>query len=121
MSQAFQRAIGGITPLGVFTITPGTPQQLTANLKLSTTTYSFQARQIGFGVDSSPAGEIYVNYGNVAGKDSHVTALIIQSGTCQSLPLGAVTTEGEIDVSQWWIDGSAACVVAAYATDATSS
>lgn len=120
MSQQFNKAIGGVTPLGVITITPGTPQKLLKNLKLSSTTYVLSARQIGFSTDSSPSGEVYVNYGNVAGKDANATALIIQSGTVQSLPIGARTSDGLIDLTQWWLDGSAACVVALYAMDASS-
>lgn len=120
MSQQFQRAIGGLTPLGIITITPGTPINLLKNLNLVTQRYSLQARQIGFSIDSSPAGEVYVNYGNVAGKDANVTAMILQSGTQQSFPIGSSCTEGEIDVSAWYLDGSAACVVAAYCLDASS-
>lgn len=121
MSQAFQRAIGGVTPLGVITITPGTPINVLVNLNLATMRYSFQARQLGISVDSSPAGEVYVNYGNVAGKDAHATAMIVQSSTNTSLPAHGVATEGELDLSQWYLDGSAACVVALYALDGTTS
>ena len=121
MSQPFQRAIGGVTPLGVITVTPGTPINVLKNLSLATKTYSFQARQLGISVDSSPSGEVYVNYGNVAGKNANVTAMIIQSGTVTSLPANGVATEGELDLSQWYIDGSAACVVALYALDASSA
>lgn len=120
MSVQQTKAIGGITPLGVITITPGTPQKVTANLSLSDKVYTFSARQLGFSIDSTPAGEVYVNYGNVAGKDSHATALILQSGTAQSLPLGAVVCEGLIDCNNWYLDGSAACVVAIYAADASN-
>lgn len=120
MSQAFNKSVGGITPLGVITITPGTPIKVTANLAQSDKVYTFFARQIGFSIDSTPAGEVYVNYGNVAGKDAHATALILQSGTTASLPVGAAVTEGVIDCTQWYLDGSAACVVAVYAADASS-
>lgn len=116
----FTRAIGGVTPLGIITITAGTPQQVTKNLKLNGDRYGFLCRQIGFSVDASPAGEVYVNYGNFAGKDTNATALIIQSGTFQTLPGGSSATEGQIDAAQWWLDGSASCVVAIYALDATS-
>jgi hypothetical protein len=120
MSQQLNKAIGGVTPLGVITITSGTPQKVTTNLNLSDTTYTLTCRQLGFSVDTSPSGEVYVNYGNVAGKDAHATALIIQSGTAQSLPIGAVTADGLIDANAWWLDGSASCVVAVYALDASS-
>ena len=114
------RAIGGITPLGVITITAGTPQQVTKNLNLTDKRYTFGCRQLGFSVDSSPSGEVYVNYGNVAGKDTYATAMIIQSGTVQAMPGGSGVTEGEIDASRWYLDGSASCVVSIYAADATS-
>jgi hypothetical protein len=120
MSQQLNKAIGGVTPLGVITISSGTPQKVTENLNLSDQVYTFSCRQLGFSVDSSPSGEVYVNYGNVAGKDAHATALIIQSGTAQSLPLGSLTTDGVLDANAWWLDGSASCVVAVYALDASN-
>ncbi len=117
--QAVTHSIGGITPLGVFTITPGTPQNILANTALDSKRYAFQCRQIGISLDSTPSGEIYLNYGNIAGKGGQ-TALIVQSGQQQSLPIGIRTTDGLIDATQYYLDGSAACVVAVYAMDATS-
>lgn len=117
----FNKAIGGITPLGIITITAGTPQKITKNLNLPTNApYTFACRQIGISVDSTPAGEVYLNYGNFAGKDTNATAAIIQSGTVQTFPGGSGTTEGEIDLTKWYLDGSASCIVAVYAVDATS-
>jgi hypothetical protein len=118
--QKVTRAIGGITPLGEFTITPGTPQNILANTGITTARYAFQCRQIGFSVSSLVAGEVYVNYGNIAGLGNQ-TALIVQSSQCQSLPIGMRSTDGLIDVTQWWLDGSAACKVAVYALDGTTS
>ena len=40
-------------------------------------------RQSAISVDSSVGGEVYVNYGNFAGKGNQ-TALIVQSGTTQA-------------------------------------
>jgi hypothetical protein len=114
------RAIGGITPLGIITITAGAPQKVTKNLNLSDKVYTFGCRQLGFSLDATPSGEVYVNYGNVAGKDTNATAMIIQSGTSQSLPIGSVATEGFIDANQWYLDGSASCVVSIYALDASN-
>ena len=105
------KGYGGVVPGGVITITPGTPIKITANLNLVGTQKSLMCRQIGFSLDASASGEVYVNYGNFAGKGNQ-TALIIQSGTTQALPVNSRCTEGEIDAQQWWIDGSAACVVA---------
>ena len=42
--QKITRAFSGITPLGKFTITPGTPQNILANTTLSTVRYSMQCR-----------------------------------------------------------------------------
>jgi hypothetical protein len=123
-TQKVTRAIGGITPLGVFTITPGTPQNILKNTGLVSTRYAFQCRQLGFSVSSKVAGEVYVNYGNYNGvgggaPDALATVLILQSGTSEGLPQGARTTDGMLDCTQYWLDGSAACVVAVYAMDAT--
>ena len=119
-SKAQNRAIGGVTPLGVFTITPGTPQRVTSLLNLSDTIYTFSCRQLGFSVDSSVGGLVYLNYGNYAGLDANATALIIGSGQQQTLPMGCAATEGPIDAKAWFLDGSAACVVAVYALDGSS-
>lgn len=124
-SRPTNKAIGGVTPLGVFTITPGTPQKLTSLMALSDKVYTFSCQQIGFSVESSPSGQIFVNYGNFNGAgggvaDPNATALIIQSGQQQALPIGASASGGLIDASAWWIDGSAACLVAVYALDASS-
>ena len=116
---AVTKAIGGVTPGGVITINPGTPIQVTANLGLVNTPYTLQCRQIGFSVGASPAGEVYVNYGNFAGKGNQ-TALIIQSGSTQALPVNSRCTEGEINAAAWWVDGSEACDVAISFVDATS-
>lgn len=119
-SRPQNKAVGGITPLGLFAITPGTPQQVTSKLNLSDKVYTFSARQLSFSVDSSVSGNVYVNYGNYAGEDANATALIIPSGTSVSLPLYGVVTEGLIDCAAWWLDGSAACKVAVFAADASS-
>ena len=60
-----------------------------------------------------------MNYGNFAGKGNQ-TALIVQSGTTQALPVNSRCTEGEIDANAWYLDGSAACVVAVSFVDASS-
>jgi len=114
------KAIGGVTPLGIITITAGTPQQITKNMTLSDKVYTLTCRQLGFSIDASPAGEVYVNYGNFAGKDTNATLMILQSGTVESLPAGSSATEGCIDAARIWLDGSASCVVAIYALDASS-
>lgn len=125
-TQKVNHASGGITPLGVFTITPGTPQNILANTSLKTTRYSMQCRQIGISVSSTVAGEVYLNYGNYNGAgggvpDTLATVLIIQSGQCVSLPFGQRTSDGMIDATQFWLDGQTgkACVVSVYLLDAT--
>jgi hypothetical protein len=119
-APTINKAIGGVTPLGIITITPGTPIQVTSNLGISDTNFGkLMCRQIGLSLDSTPAGEIYVNYGNFAGKGK-ATAMIIQSGTVSTLPWGCEVEDGLLDATAWWLDGSAACVVAVYALDASS-
>ncbi len=123
-TQKVTRSIGGITPLGVFTITPGTPQNILANTALVSTRYRLQARQIGVSVSSKVAGEVYLNYGNYNGagggvEDTLATTLIIQSGASDSLPFSSRTSDGMLDCTQYYLDGSAACVCAVYAMDAT--
>lgn len=125
-TQKVKHASGGITPLGVFTITPGTPQSIMGNTNLASARYSLQCRQIGLSVDSSPAGQVFLNYGNYNGAgggvpDTLATVLIVQSGQEAALPQGARTSDAMIDATQFYLDGSAACIVAAYAMDATSS
>ena len=117
--QKVNRAIGGITPLGKFVITPGTPQNILANTELSTIRYAFQCRQLGFSVSSLVAGEVYVNYGNIAGLGDQ-TVLIVQSGQSEGLPLTSRAQDSMIDATQYWLDGSEACEVAVYALDGTT-
>lgn len=117
--QKVNRAIGGVTPLGVFTITPNTPQNILANTVLSSIRYAFQCRQLGFSVSSTVAGEVYVNYGDIAGLGNQ-TALIVQSSQAVGLPITSRANESMIDATQYWLDGSAACNVAVYALDASS-
>lgn len=121
-SRAQNKAIGGITPLGVITITAGTPIQIISALNLTDKVgFTFSARQIGFSVTGASTGEIYVNYGNYPGLDANATALIVQHGTEQTLPIGSVVTESIIDVEKWWVDGSVSGdKVAVYAADASS-
>ena len=124
-TQKVNHAAGGITPLGVFTITPGTPQSILANTSLSSVRYALQCRQIGICVDSSVAGVVFLNYGNYNGAgggvpDTLATVLIVPSGQQQSLPVGQRTSDGMIDATQYYLDGTAACVVSVYAMDATS-
>lgn len=113
------KMFGGVVPGGVITITPGTPIAVTSNLNLSGKVFSLLCRQIGFSLDASASGEVYVNYGNTPGKGTQ-TALIIQSGQTQALPVNSRCVEGEIDAARWFIDGSAACVVAVSFADASN-
>jgi hypothetical protein len=125
-TQKVNHASGGITPLGVFTITPGTPQNILKNTSLTTTRYSTQCRQIGISVSKSTAGEVYLNYGNYNGAgggvpDTIATVLIVQSSSSDSLPFSSRTSDAMIDAGQFWLDGSAACVCAVYLLDASNS
>jgi hypothetical protein len=124
-TQKVTHASGGITPLGVFTITPGTPQSILANCNLPTVRYALQCRQIGISVDSG-SGVAFLNYGNYNGggggvPDPLATVLMVGAGQQSSFPIGARTTDGMIDATQYYLDGSAAVVVAVYLSDATSS
>lgn len=115
------KAVGGCTPLGVFTITSGTPQKVTSLLNLSDKVFTFSARQLGFSVTKASTGEVYVNYGNYAGLDQNATMLIVQPGTSQSLPIGSTATEGLIDCNQIYLDAATGgATVAVYALDASS-
>jgi hypothetical protein len=118
--QKITRAFSGITPLGKFIITPGTPQNILANTSLPTVRYSMQCRQIGISVSSLVAGEVYLNYGDTPGLGDQ-TALIAQSAQTESLPFSSRTSDSMIDAAMYWLDGSAACVVSIYLMDATSS
>lgn len=118
-APTLNKMFGGVVPGGVLTITSGTPVQVTANLDLVNTRGNLMCRQIGFSVDASPSGEVYVNYGDFAGKGNQ-TALIIQSGTTQALPVNSRCTEGEIDATKWYLDASADCVVAINFVDASN-
>ena len=118
--QKITRAFSGITPLGKFIITPGTPQNILANTELSTVRYSMQCRQIGISVSSTVAGEVYLNYGDTPGLGDQ-TVLIAQSAQTESLPFSSRTSDSMIDAGQYFLDGSAACVCAVYILDGTSS
>jgi len=122
-APVINKMFGGVVPGGVLTVTSGTPVQVTANLVLSTgnssagntktAPYAVTCRQIGISVDAAAGGSVYVNYGNFAGKGNQ-TALIIQPGTTQALPVNSRCTEGEIDASKWYIDvatGSASVAI----------
>lgn len=126
-TQKITSAVGlGILPLGTFTITPGTPQQITANLALTGTRYTLQCRQIGLSVSKTTAGEVYLNYGNFNGgggggvPDPLATVLIVQSSSSDSIPFSSRTSDGMIDATKYYLDGSAACVVAVYLLDASA-
>lgn len=116
--QKINRAIGGITPLGKFTITAGTPQNILVNTTLTNTRYALQARQIIVSVSSTVAGEVYLNYGPTAGFGNQ-TVLVIASGTEQAIPSGCLTRDGMIDSTQYYLDGSASCVCTVSLADAT--
>ena len=118
--QKITRAFGGITPLGKFIITPGTPQNILANTSLPTVRYSMQCRQIGVSVSSTVAGEVYLNYGNIAGLGNQ-TALIAQSSSTESLPFSSRTSDSMIDAGMYYLDGSEACVCTVYLLDGSSS
>ena len=118
--QKITRAFSGITPLGKFTITPGTPQNILANTELSTVRYAMQCRQIGISVSSLVAGEVYLNYGSIPGLGNQ-TVLIAQSSSTESLPFSSRTSDSMIDAGQYYLDGSEACVCTVYILDGTSS
>ena len=123
-TQKVNHASGGITPLGTFIITPGVPQSILANTALSTSRYALQCRQIGISVDSTPGGQVFLNYGNYSGAgggapDTLATVLIVSAGQQGSLPVGSRTLDGMIDSTQYYLDGTAACVVAVYLLDAS--
>jgi hypothetical protein len=128
-APSLNKMFGGVVPGGVITLTPGTPIKVTSNLNLSSgnvgagntksAPFTLTCRQIGISVDADPSGEVYVNYGNFAGKGNQ-TALIIQSGQTQALPVNSLCSEGEIDAEQWYVDGSEACVVAISFVDASN-
>lgn len=120
-SRPQSKAIGGITPLGVITLSTTVPVQLTAALGLTDKVYTFSARQLGFSMSGASTGELYVNYGNYAGLDANATVLVVQHGTSQSLPIGAVATDGMIDATQYWLSGSVGGdKVAVYALDGSN-
>ena len=118
--QKITRAFSGITPLGKFIITPGTPQNILANTSLPTVRYSMQCRQIGVSVSSTVAGEVYLNYGDTPGLGDQ-TVLIAQSAQTESLPFSSRTSDSMIDAGQYYLDGSEACVCTVYILDGTSS
>jgi hypothetical protein len=118
--QKITRAFSGITPLGKFTITPGTPQNILANTELSTVRYAMQCRQIGISVSSLVAGEVYLNYGDTPGLGDQ-TVLIAQSAQTESLPFSSRTSDSMIDAGAYYLDGSSACVCTVYLLDGTSS
>jgi hypothetical protein len=111
-------SIGGITPLGLFTISPGTPQNILANTLLDSVRYAFQCRQIGISVDSG-SGVAYLNYGDTPGLGDQ-TVLIVGAGQQQSIPIGSHLKESMLDATQYYLDGSAALSVVVFAADATS-
>jgi hypothetical protein len=118
-APAIQKGIGGVTPGGVITITPGVPIPVTVNLNLVANRGKLMCRQIGISVDNSVSGQVYLNYGNFAGEGIQ-TGLIVQSSSVAALPVNSRTTEGQIDATQWYLDGSAACKVAINFVDANS-
>lgn len=128
-APTLQKMFGGVVPGGIITITPGTPIPIIANIlqatgdagsgKTKTPAYAITCRQFAISVDSSVGGEVYVNYGNFAGKGNQ-TALIVQSGQTLGLPVNSRCVEGEIDATKWYLDGSAACSVAVSFADASS-
>lgn len=110
---ALQKAFGGVIPGGAITIASGTPVAVTVNLALINTRGNLMCRQIGISVDSGAGGAVFVNYGNFPGLGDQ-TALIVQAGQTQALPVNSRTVEGEIDATKWYLDcaaGSATVVI----------
>lgn len=115
------KAIGGVTPLGVITVSTTVPVQISSLLANKDIYWVLTARQLGFSMLGASTGEVYVNYGNFSGLDTNATALIVQHGTSQSLPIGAECCDGLLDVTKWWISGTVnGDKVAVYALDASS-
>ena len=124
MSIAQVNPVPGIWPLGSLTITHGTPLSILTNVGsqaqglndsgvggLGTAfrdkrPFSSLVAQLTFSAPKGNAGEVYVNYGNVAGLDTNATVVIVQAGTTVSLPFGAPLVAGQIDPSQYYIDGT---------------
>ena len=120
-SRQQNKCLGGITPLGVITITSGTPVQVSSLLAATDKVFAFTARQLGFSVSAASTGEFYIQYGNYSGIDANATMLIVQHGTTGTLPTGCACTEGLIDVTQIWVDGShTGDKIAIYALDASN-
>lgn len=117
---ALQKAIGGVTPLGIITITSGIPQKVTTNLNIVDTNWAFTCRQLGFSVDSGATGQVFVNYQSNAGGNI-MTALVLQKNQQQTLPMGTEVVDSVMDATQWYLDGShTGDKVAVYALDASS-
>ena len=130
MSIAQVNPVPGIWPLGVVTITGGTPTSILTNVGSQAQglddsgvgglgkafrdkrPFSSLVTQIIFSAPVGNAGDVYVNYGKVAGLDANATVLIISKGTQQSLPAGAVLSAGQIDPSQYYLDGTTSDKVA---------
>ena len=124
MSIAQVNPVPGIWPMGTMTIANGTPTSILTvvgsqaqglnDAGLGGLGMDFKAKrpfsslvaQLTFCAPKANAGEVYVNYGKVAGLDTNATVLIVQPGTTVSLPNGAPLVAGQIDPSQYYLDGA---------------
>jgi hypothetical protein len=106
MSIPEKNPIGGVWPLGTFTITAGTPISLLSIVGQRVLGQGAFCRQFIISTAGN-TGEIYLNDGNVAGKDVNRTVAIIgPAEPSVGVPPDALRMS-EMDVTRYYVDGSA--------------
>ena len=127
--------VPGIWPLGVITVTGGTPKQIIANVGSQDAgkndagvkvvmpqgrNFGSSCGQLVFSAPSANSGDVFINDGNFAGTpETNRTVLCIPKGMTLSLPAGAELQSGVIDVTRYWVDGTTGDKIIVTAMDAS--
>ncbi|HEY3620716.1 MAG TPA: hypothetical protein VGK96_28265 [Candidatus Sulfotelmatobacter sp.] len=106
-SRPETNAIGGVWPLGTFTITSGTPIALTSIVGAQKATQPFSAscRQLTLSTPGN-TGLVYINDGPFAGRDVNRTVAVIGPNQPYVGFPNDPLTESVLDISRYYIDGS---------------
>ena len=111
-SRPETNAIGGVWPLGTFTITSGTPVSIMsivgANLPSTAPAgrvFSPNCRQLLISTAGN-AGLIYLNDGNYPGKDVNRTVAIIGPNMPNVAFPPSHLADSVLDMSRYWVDGT---------------
>ncbi len=122
-----KNALGSIWPLGLFTITGGTPINILSKVAPQTAgsiptgrPYAPGCTQIVFSALTANTGDIFINDGNYAGATDPATVAVVAKGVTTSLPFSTTTSQSKLDPARYWVDGTTGDKVAIYCVDSSA-